>query len=171
MNAMQSKSESRNGVIEVFPTTPQLWFFLVIGVLAFGALLAYEFTLQRGAVAEEKRRTQAAVYFNATTLANLSQYESEIPKGAAQMAAEERAAVITEAEAARAKASETVELTLSVKLAEIYPAIDAEGQRFIRAAASDWKLARLIQHLEPDAAQSLLRDLISDGEERIEEEI
>lgn len=167
---MGKNDSSGNTVIEVFPTKAQLWFFLIVSIVAFLGLIAFEYTMQGKTAAEERRRTQASLYVNPTTLSMLAQYESEIPVGIAietsAPAADDNAGEFYETEDAAAKARSTIELSNSKKLAEIYPAAGADGQKFIRTAASDWKLSRLLNHLDSAAAQALVRDLISDAEPR-----
>ncbi len=160
---MQQKGTT-NGVIEVFPTRLQLVLFLVISTAAFLGLAGYEFTLKGKTAEEERRRAQTAVYFNTTSLSALSQFEDQISAGIAGGYSAVAGAAIEDSEIARAKAVNTVELTNSKALSQIYSAIGAEGQAFIRGAASDWKLARMLEKLDATSAQSLLGDLISDAE-------
>lgn len=166
---MQQKSTT-NGVIEVFPTKPQLIFFLVLSAAAFIGLAGYEFTLRGKTAEEERRRAQTAVYFNTTSLTALSQHEDQISAGIAGDLSAATGAAISDEQVARAKAANTIELTNSKALSQIYPAIGADGQAFIRNAASDWKLARILDKLDSAGAQSLLRDLISDAEREASQE-
>jgi hypothetical protein len=157
---LKEKADRR---IEVFPTTIQLVFALVValGILLFLLYTDWSQLKKESAEAVAPKEVKAS-YFATGRVPDLTKYESNIVRPLIYESSIRR---LRESDIVRLKLARASENMNTSRLVEIYPTLTDEEKRYMRDSLSDWKISRLLVKLPVLDAQNLLSALYADMKE------
>ncbi|MEP0814740.1 MAG: hypothetical protein HRF49_08770 [bacterium] len=153
-------TEKKDDVIEVFPTTPQLFGALIFTAVMLVALIVIRF-LGAAGVVHAPPESEPPNYFNRTTMDELALHEAALIAriNRARGIEETPAALPSASDAQAAKLDSALETLQSEKLAGIYSALSDPEKEFVIETLSDWKLSRMLSVMEAQAAAEIVTRL------------